>query len=256
MKILAIGDVVGRAALGYVKVRLWGLRRELGVDFVVANGENVCDIHGIDAEEADTLFSAGVDLITTGNHVFSRRTVYSYLDNTEAILRPCNFSPEAPGKGYTILSVDGWRILCINAMGRTYMEPLASPFETVDKILAREEGNYDLALLDFHAEATSEKLAMAHYFDGRIQVIFGTHTHVATADECILPKGSGYITDLGMTGPVDSILGTEKEAILRRFLTAMPQRFVVAEGEIAGTGAIFEVAPSSRRVLSVKRVSF
>lgn len=256
MKILAIGDIVGRAALDYVKERLWGLRRELSADFVVANGENVCDIHGIDADEAETLFASGVDLITTGNHVFSRRTAYSYLDNTEAILRPCNYPPEAPGKGYTILDVDGWRVLCINAMGRTYMEPLASPLEAVDKILAREEGKYDLALLDFHAEATSEKLAMAHYFDGRIQVIFGTHTHVATADERILPKGSGYITDLGMTGPVDSILGTDKDAILRRFLTAMPQRFIVAEGKIEGAGALYEVDPSTRRVLSVKRITF
>ena len=256
MRILAIGDIVGLSALEYLKDRLWTLRREYRIDFVLANGENVCEIHGIGAEEAKALLSYGVDLITLGNHVWNRRDIGAFLDNSSEIIRPCNYPAGNPGNGYTILNVNGWRVLCINASGCVYMEPLNSPFEAVDRILEREKGNYDLSLLDFHAEATSEKLAMGYYLDGRVDIVFGTHTHVPTADEKVLPQGTGYITDLGMTGPADGILGTEKECVIRKFLTKMPQKFQMAEGEIVGNGAIFEYDTSTKKVISVQRLVF
>ncbi len=256
MRILAIGDIVGFATIEYLRKNLWGLRKEKQIDFVVANGENVCDIHGIGEEEAKELLSLGVDLITSGNHVWSRKSIGVFLDNTKEMIRPCNYPAGTFGSGYTILNINGFRLLCINAMGCVYMEPLASPFEAVDHILAREKGNYDISLLDFHAEATSEKLAMGYYFDGRIDIIFGTHTHIQTADERILPKGTGYITDLGMTGPSDGILGTEKSCVIQRFLTKMPQKFLMAEGEIVGNGAIFEYDTNQNKVISVTRIRF
>ncbi len=256
MRILAIGDIVGLSALEYLKDRLWGLRRTYKIDFAVANGENVCEIHGIGAEEAKELLAAGVDLITLGNHVWNRKDIGAFLDSSAEIIRPCNYPSCNPGNGYTILSIGGWRLLCVNASGCVYMEPLNSPFEAVDRILEREKGNYDLSLLDFHAEATSEKLAMGYYLDGRVDIVFGTHTHVPTADEKILPKGTGYITDLGMTGPSDGILGTEKECVIRKFLTKMPQKFQMAEGPIVGNGAIFDYDTNKKQVTSIERIVF
>lgn len=256
MRILAIGDIVGYTAIEYLRKNLWALRDKQHINFVVANGENACDIHGIGEEEAKDILSVGVDLITSGNHVWSRKNIGPFLENSEEMIRPCNYPAETPGSGYAIRKVDGYRLLCINAMGSVYMEALNSPFEAVDRILEREKGNYDLSLLDFHAEATSEKLAMGYYFDGRIDMIFGTHTHIQTADERILPHGTGYITDLGMTGPSDGILGTEKDCILRRFLTKMPQKFLMAEGEVVGNGAIFDYDTNARKVTAVERIVF
>lgn len=254
MRILALGDVVGTQTVDFLRERLWSLRTRERIDFVVANGENVTDIKGISARDADALLDTGIDLITLGNHTYGMRDIYSYLENSERVIRPANFPPEAPGCGYTVCHVDGWRLLCINVCGRVFLDPLASPFDTVDRILERERGSYDLSLMDIHAEATSEKLAIAHYFDGRVQVMFGTHTHVPTADERILPHGSGYITDLGMCGPTDGVLGTDLECVIERFRTMMPVRFEVAKGEIRGNGAIFEV--DGDRVRSVRRITF
>ena len=228
----------------------------LGVDFVVANGENVSEIHGITADDADALFDCGIDFITTGNHVFRAKSVEALLESSSDIIRPANYPASCPGVGYSIKNVNGWRLLCMNVMGVVYLESLNSPFETVDRILERERGNYDLSLLDIHAEATSEKLALARYFDGRINIIFGTHTHVPTADAQILPRGTGYITDLGMSGPTDGILGTAAEPVIKKFLTKMPQRFTVAEGAVAVTGALFTIDTDTRRVMKVERVEF
>ena len=256
MRILAIGDVVGSAAVEYLNRRLWDLRKRERIDFVVANGENATDCRGVLPRDADALLDAGVDLITLGNHTYGMRDIYAYLDNATNVIRPANYPPAAPGCGYSVMRVDGERILCINISGRVFMEPLASPFDTVDRILEREKGSYDFALMDIHAEATSEKLALAHYFDGRVAVMFGTHTHVQTADEQILPHGSGYITDLGMCGPENGILGTDKETVIEKFRTMMPARFCVADGETVAHGAIFEVDESSGRVRGVKRIVF
>ena len=257
MRILALGDVVGHVAIDYLADKLWAFRSKEKIDFCVANGENATEIRGISAADAEALLGTGVDLITLGNHAFGMRDVYSYLDaNEHSIIRPANYPTDAPGVGYTVCDVNGWRVLCINVSGRVYLDPLASPFDTVDRILEREDGRYDLALLDIHAEATSEKLAIGRYFDGRIQILFGTHTHVPTADEQILPHGSGYITDLGMCGPVDGILGTDADAVIHRFRTLMPTRFSVASGTVQAQGVIFDVDESAKKVRSMKRVSF
>lgn len=257
MRILALGDVVGQVAIEYLADKLWAFRSKEKIDFCVANGENATEIRGISAADAEALLGTGVDLITLGNHAFGMRDVYSYLDaNEHCIIRPANYPTDAPGVGYTICDVGGWRVLCINVSGRIYLDPLASPFDTVDRILEREGGRFDVALLDIHAEATSEKLALGRYFDGRVQVLFGTHTHVPTADEQILPHGSGYITDLGMCGPVDGILGTDADAVIHRFRTLMPTRFSVASGAVQAQGVIFDVDESAKKVRSVKRVVF
>ena len=256
MKILAIGDVVGKKALEYLNKNLWKKRQELGADIVVANGETASDIYGISASDAEILLSSGVDLITLGNHAFGRRDIFTMLSDSQSIIRPANYPPLAPGGGYTILNLCGWRILGINIMGTALMESLACPFATVDRILEREAGNYDIALMDIHAESTSEKIALGRYFDGRISVIFGTHTHVPTADEQILPNGSGYITDLGMAGPVNSVIGSDVKAVIDRMRTKISGRLSVADGDIAVTGALFEVDTSTKKVTHVTRVKF
>ena len=257
MRILALGDVVGHVAIEYLADKLWAFRSKEKIDFCVANGENATEIRGISAADAEALLGTGVDLITLGNHAFGMKDIYSYLDaNEHCIIRPANYPTDAPGVGYTVCDVNGWRVLCINVSGRVYLDPLASPFDTVDRILEREDGRYDVALLDIHAEATSEKLAIGRYFDGRIQVLFGTHTHGPTADEQILPHGSGYITDLGMCGPTDGILGTDADAVIHRFRTLMPARFSVATGNVQAQGVIFDVDEGAGKVRKVTRMTF
>ena len=257
MRILALGDIVGHVAIDHLADKLWAFRSKEKIDFCVANGENATEIRGISAADAEALLGTGVDLITLGNHAFGMKDIYSYLDaNERCIIRPANYPTDAPGVGYTICDVNGWCVLCMNVSGRVYLDPLASPFDTVDRILEREDGRFDIALLDIHAEATSEKLAIGRYFDGRVQVMFGTHTHVPTADEQILPHGSGYITDLGMCGSVDGILGTDADAVIHRFRTLMPTRFSVASGDVRAQGVIFDVDEDARKVRSVKRVVF
>ncbi len=258
MKILCIGDVVGRRAIDHLSRHLWRLRTSLGVDFVVANGENASEIHGLSAADADALLSTGIDLVTLGNHTYTSRDIGDFLDDhpTE-VIRPANYPAANPGVGYAIRAVNGRRILCINLMGQAFMDPLDDPFGTVDRIIAREGGNYDFALLDFHAEATSEKLAMGYHLDGRAAIVFGTHTHIPTADTRILPHGTGYVTDLGMTGPQNGILGTDADAVLRKLRTHMPARFTVADGPIEAQAVLFEVEDREPyRCIKVERVTF
>ena len=256
MKILALGDVVGKSAVAYLEKNLWSKRQELGADIVVVNGENASDIYGIDENDAKTLLSSGSDVITLGNHAFGKKNIFNLLSDSNEIIRPANYPPLAPGGGYTIINIGGWRVLCINVLGTALMESLACPFATVDKILEREKENYDVSILDAHAESTSEKIALGRYFDGRINVIFGTHTHVQTADEAILPKGSGYITDLGMTGPTDGVIGSDASAVIERFRTKIGARLIVADGDIKAHGALFELDNETKKALSVKRIVF
>ncbi|MBE6577013.1 MAG: YmdB family metallophosphoesterase [Ruminococcaceae bacterium] len=256
MKILAIGDVVGTRAVAYLGQTLWAKRRELGVDFVIANGENASDIHGICTADAEELLSSGVDMITLGNHSFGRKDICTMLSDSNSIIRPANYPACVPGSGSSVLNIDGWKILCINVLGTALMDSMACPFATVDRILSREEGGYDISVLDIHAESTSEKIALGKYFDGRINVIFGTHTHVPTADEQILPEGSGYITDIGMTGPVNGIIGADAQAVIERMRTKIPTHFRVADGEVKAHGALFTLDTSTKKVTSVQRVTF
>ena len=256
MKILALGDVVGSKGLEHVKKNLWAQRERLGAHMVVINGENSSDIYGMSASDAQTMLDAGADLITLGNHAFSKKDLFSLLSDSQSIIRPANYPPLAPGGGYTVLNIDGWRILCINVMGTALMESLACPFSTVDRILEREAGAYDFALMDIHAESTSEKIAIARYFDGRVHIMFGTHTHVPTADEQILPLGSGYITDLGMTGPVDGVIGADADAVIERFRTKIGARLIVSGGRIEAQGALFDIDTGTKKVRSVTRIRF
>lgn len=255
MKILAIGDIVGTRAIEYLRQNLWKTRDKLKVDFVVANGENATEIHGLSASDAEKILDTGVDLITMGNHTWSKRDLYAFLDNNpEKIIRPANFPGSSPGYGYTIVNVCGYKMLCINVQGVAFMEPLADPFETVEYILAREDGEYDISLLDFHAEATSEKYAMARVFDGKIDMIFGTHTHVPTADTQILPGGTAYVTDLGMTGPDNGILGTDTDRVLRKTRQHLPSQFIVADGTIYADAVLFEL--DGEKVTRISRLKF
>ena len=256
MKILTLGDVVGRQAVAYLEKNLWNARSSYGADIVIVNGENASDVYGIDESDAKALLSAGADVITLGNHAFGKKNIFTMLSDSNAIIRPANYPPLTPGGGYTIINVCGWRVLCINVLGTVMMESLACPFATADKILEREKGNYDVSIMDLHAESTSEKIAIGRYFDGRINVIFGTHTHVQTADEQILPRGSGYITDLGMTGPVNSVIGSDVDAVIERMRTKITSRFTVAEGEVRAHGALFDLDTDTKKVISVKRIVF
>lgn len=242
MRILAIGDIVGSVTVGYLETALWRIRNEKKIDFVIANGENAAEIRGINSAEAKRLFDAGVDVLTLGNHAFGQRDISSLLESDSRIIRPANYPAAAPGNGYTVLDLSGWRVLCINLCGRVFMDAFADPFETAEKILAREKGKYDISVLDIHAEATSEKWALARALDGKISVMYGTHTHVTTADEQLLPGGSMWQTDLGMSGPVGGVIGTKTESVLGRFRTLMPVRFDVADGPIEVHGTVFDLS--------------
>lgn len=208
---------------------------------VIANGENCAEPNGIDKESARTLFASGVDVITTGNHVFRKSSVFTYLDDEDNILRPLNMSSEAPGHGDTIIKIDGYKILVMNVMGQAYMDTPNCPFEAVKRCLDKNQGLYDFAVLDIHAEATGEKKAIAYEFAGRLSVAFGTHTHVQTSDGAILNGSCAYLTDLGMCGAKDSILGVKKEAVIYRLKTKLLSKFDFAEGETECNMALFEI---------------
>ena len=256
MKILVVGDVVGQIGVAHIEKNLWRIRNEKGIDFCVLNGENASEIGGLCRNDATRLLDAGADVITLGNHTWGRRDLYELLDQSECIIRPANYAPGVPGAGYTVLKVLGYRVLCINLIGTVNMESEASPFHAVDKILKSENGSYDVAIVDFHAEATSEKIAMGRYLDGRVSVVFGTHTHVQTADEQVLPGGTAYITDVGMSGPMNGILGVESDIIIQRFLTHMPARFMVASGDVKAHGAVIDVDESTGRARKIERIVF
>ncbi len=254
MKILIIGDVVGNCGTSFLKKNLMTIAKNHGVDMIIANGENSAKGNGLDASSADVLFSSGVDVITSGNHIWHKHEMQNIIENYHNIIRPANYPAECPGSGYVIFNAMGVKVLVINVMGTVYLDSFACPFETVEKILNREEGNYDISIVDFHAEATSEKASLARYFDGRLTAVVGTHTHVQTADERILPNGTAFITDLGMTGAYESILGVESERIIRKFLTKMPTRFEQAEGECQFNAIVLEVDNVSYKAKSINRL--
>lgn len=223
MKIICLGDVVGEVGLDAVKKGLPSLIKEYDADFVVVNGENANKYNGISADDAEELRYCGADVITTGNHVFRQRSVYSLLDEAEYIIRPANYPSSAPGTGYTEIKTPFGAVAVINLMGQVNVDEVDNPFATVDALLKKIDAEY--IIVDMHAETTSEKRAMGFYLDGKVSVVFGTHTHVQTADEQFLPKGTAYITDLGMCGAHDSVLGIKKECVIEKFRTRMPAVF-------------------------------
>lgn len=252
MKILMLGDIVGGDAVNLLCKRLWGLRRELACDMVVANGENATGILGLSAEDAGRLLDAGVDVLTGGNHTLHNRSIYTLLDDSRFVLRPANLPAAAPGCGDTVFDCGDVRVLVMSLIGMMGMEHAGSPFETADRILERRRGEYDAALVDLHGEATAEKEALGYYLDGRVTAVVGTHTHVQTADEKLLPSGTAYMTDLGMCGPEGGVLGTDRAVILRRFTTGLPQRFVPASGKIVLRGAL--VTANGLRAEKIERI--
>ena len=255
LRYMAIGDVTSYKAGTALAAALWEIRRTHKIDFVAVNAENAGFIVGPTPELAKHLLDGGADVLTGGNHTLQSMALHGMLENDTRLLRPANYPATAPGQGYTILDAKGYRVLVGNVLGRVHMEPpLDSPFTAVDRILAREEGRYDVAFFDFHAEATGEKTALAAYLDGRVTALYGTHTHVPTADTCILPNGTGYVTDLGMCGAASGVLGIDKETVLNRYLTGLPTRFAPAEGDMYADAVIFSVDEGTGKTKSVERV--
>ncbi|PWI58247.1 TIGR00282 family metallophosphoesterase [Sulfoacidibacillus thermotolerans] len=231
MKILFIGDVTGKPGLLFVKDRLPQLISEFHPDLVIANAENsAVNGRGITASSVEYLYDCGVEILTLGNHVWDQREALGVIQADERIVRPANLPPGVPGRGYTVCRVAGRSVAIISLIGRTFMGLADCPFRAIDQIFSQLDPAIKHIFIDFHGEATSEKLALGFYVDGRASVVVGTHTHVQTADERILPKGTGYLTDVGMTGPRDGILGMKREVVIRRFLDQMPARFEVADG--------------------------
>lgn len=257
MRILAIGDVTSPAGLAHLKQQLWRVRRQYAIDLCIVNAENASLITGISAEDADALLQAGADVLTGGNHTLRNKSVHGYLDESRAMLRPINFPSDVPGVGYTLTDVGDKRVLVINAMGNVHIDPvLDNPYPYIDRVLEREAGRYDVAVLDIHAEATGEKVAIGYAYDGRIHVIFGTHTHVPTADACVLPKGTGYVTDVGMCGESGGVLGMEASSVVRRMRTRLPVKFIPAAGPVVADGVIFTVNMATQRTEAVERIRF
>jgi metallophosphoesterase (TIGR00282 family) len=247
VKVLFIGDVTGKPGRRIVAARLSGLRRERGIDVVIANGENAAGGMGLTPDVAAELFAAGVDVLTGGNHIWKNREAYDLLDSDPRVLRPANYPAGAPGRGAAVLRTGGGvEIGVLNLEGRVFMQALDDPFR-----LAREQADLlrqsvPAVIVDFHAEATSEKVAMGWYLDGRVSAVIGTHTHVQTADERVLPQGTAYITDVGMTGPRDGVIGMDRDVILERFLTQLPARFQVASGAVQLNAVVVTIAPAGR----------
>jgi len=257
MRVLAIGDIVGRPGRRILRSRLPSLREDLALDLVVANAENAAGGIGITPAVGRELLDLDIDLLTMGNHSWGKKEAYEFLRSEARIVRPANYPKGAPGQGWTVVETGtGVPVGVVNLGGRVYFTAILDcPFRTADAALEELAPLARIVLVDFHAEATSEKMALAHYLDGRVSAVFGTHTHVQTADARVLPGGTGYITDLGMTGPVDSVIGVEKAAVIRRFITQLPERFEVASGPAQLTGAVFDIDEESglaRRVELVR----
>jgi 2',3'-cyclic-nucleotide 2'-phosphodiesterase len=230
VKLLFVGDIFGRPGRAALLGWLPGYRAAEGVDFVVVNGENAANGAGITSKIARKLLDGGVDVLTTGNHVWRQREVFGFLESDERIVRPANYPEGAPGRGLTVRpATDGTPVAVVDLAGQLFMDTGLSPFRLVDRLVDEAHERATTVLVDLHAEATSEKVAMGHYLDGRVTAVIGTHTHVQTSDARVLPGGTAYITDVGMTGPLESVIGVRKDIILQRFLTEMPQRFEVSE---------------------------
>ncbi|TEU04552.1 MAG: TIGR00282 family metallophosphoesterase [Dehalococcoidia bacterium] len=251
MRILMLGDVIGRPGRRAVQALLPGLRQEYGIELVIANGENAAGGLGLTRETAEELFEAGVDVITSGNHVWAQREIMNDLDSDLAILRPLNYPPGVPGHGYLIKG----ETLVVNLLGRTFIGNFDCPFRAMDQLLEELADNKPpVIIVDFHAEATSEKVAMGWHLDGRVSAVLGTHTHVGTVDARLLPKGTASITDVGMIGPIDSVIGDDTDTVLRRFLTQIPHRISVGKGSVLLNSVLVEIEEATGRAKNISRI--
>ncbi|HEY4620322.1 MAG TPA: TIGR00282 family metallophosphoesterase [Gaiellaceae bacterium] len=255
LRILFVADVVGAPGRRALEARLPALRAELAVDVCVVNGENAADGIGITPRLADSLLASGVDAITLGNHAFRRSEIAPYLDASDRVVRPANASSSAPGRGLTIVPAgNDARLAVINVLGSLFLHPATSMFELIDDLVAAATAETPLVLVDVHAEATSEKAALARWLDGRVTAVVGTHTHVQTSDSRVLARGTAFITDAGMTGPHDSVIGVETELAIRRMRTGMPVRFATAQGDVRIEGVVIDCDPKSGRATSIETV--
>jgi len=257
LNILFIGDLVGQPGKFILSRKLRELREKHKTDLVIANGENLAGGKGITPNLAAKVFSFGVDVMTSGNHIWKNREVFKMIDAEQRLLRPLNYPEGAPGRGWNVFPTSlGADVCVINLMGRLNLLELDCPFQAIDRLLKNEPRvkAAKIRFLDFHAETTSEKIAMGWFLDGRVSGVVGTHTHVPTADETILPNGTGYITDAGMTGPHDSVLGVDKEVILKNFVTRMPVSFRIADKDLRLNGVLLKVDPASGRCVAIERI--
>lgn len=248
--ILTVGDVVGTRGCEFLDARLRAVKRFYNASLTIVNGENSAPGNGITKRSAEAIFSAGADIITTGNHVFARSEVYEYLDEAPYVIRPANYHSSCPGRGAAVWDTGKFSILVANLLGTVFMENLDNPFLTADKLI-REYSDCKIKVFDFHAETTSEKCALAYYLDGRASALYGTHTHVQTNDECIYPGGLGYITDIGMTGAQFSALGVDPKPVIDKFIYKMPKRFVPSENPVIMDIAVFGIDESTGKTAEV-----
>jgi len=257
LKVLFLGDVFGKPGREILKKELLTVIKENEVDIVIANGENAAGGIGITPEICKTLFNMGIDVVTSGNHIYKKKEIYDYIVQQPRLLKPANYPPGTPGRGYCVMSDKGNnKIAVINICGRVFVENLDCPFRCIDRILENIKEETPVIVVDFHAEVTSEKVAMGWYLDGRVSAVVGTHTHVQTADERILPGGTAYITDVGMVGSRDSVIGVKKENIIERFLKVMPQKFTVAEDDYMINAVVIDIDERIGKANDIRRINF
>ncbi|MBO5398086.1 MAG: TIGR00282 family metallophosphoesterase [Clostridia bacterium] len=254
MKILAVGDIVGKTGVQMLKYKLPKIMKDDDIDFVIVNGENAADGMGLTEKLYKEILSVGTDVVTMGNHTWAKKDIFSFIDD-DKIIRPANYSNNNPGKGYRIYNCKNKKIAVINLIGRVTMTVLSeNPFLEAKKIIEQIKNDVDIIVIDFHAEATAEKIALAYYLEGEATIIFGTHTHVQTADEQILDNGTAYITDIGMTGPKRSVIGMDAKASIKRFETSLPEKYRIAEGEGILNACVFEVDDTTNEAVSIERI--
>ena len=255
MKAIIIGDIVGKPGRAVLTASRARLKEQHEAEFVVANVENAAAGAGIIPRVADEILSAGVDVMTSGNHIYDKKEGIKYIESEPRLLRPANYASDAPGRGVWVGStIAGTPVAVVNIQGRVFMPPTECPFRTADRVITEIKTRATVVIVDHHAEATSEKWAMGRYLDGRVSVVVGTHTHVQTADEQILPGGTAYITDLGMTGPHDSVIGVESQLVISRFLRGMPTRFETATGDAKLNGIVVEIDERTGKAVSIQRL--
>lgn len=254
MKVVFIGDIVGNVGRDTVKRLLPWIREKYQPHFIIANGENAAGGRGINAAITRELFDWGVHGITMGNHTWDNRDIFEFIEDESRMVRPANLAPETPGRGSMIVRAGGKELGVVNLIGRTFLPPAECPFRAADELLADIRRQTKCVLVDFHAEATSEKIAMGWYLDGRASLVVGTHTHVQTNDERILPEGTAYVTDAGMTGPRDGVLGMDRETVVRKFLNGLPARFTVAEGKWGMSGVFVDIDETTGKAAVVKLI--
>ena len=255
MNILAVGDIVGTIGVKELQKRLQKIKSEYNVDFAIVNGENAAEGMGITLKNFKDILSAGADCVTMGNHTWGKKEIFSFIDEPK-LIRPANYPKSVCGKGYNIYKCKDKKIAVINALGRAEISiMLDNPFEVVREIIQKIKPEVDIIMFDFHAEATAEKKAMAYYLDGEITAIFGTHTHTQTADEQILEKGTAFITDIGMTGPKNGVIGMDKDAALKRFTTSLPERYKIATGEAMFNSVLFAIDDNTNKVTKIVKIN-